>query len=552
MKVDTLSDATSVSALIVDVGLHQTTTEAGQTQALFEKLKVDRSNVDSAYMGARKAKLLADICEAQAFFLLGGFNDSFLVERARQAGLPTEGNPAWVFSCLVGGFDASMSKDQQKKRRKLASEHGAFIGALADAFGIETLISTDANEILNRVEQAGGKTAFARKKATAEIEADECTDNSAATTAAIVERANLAPTLATFDAGSLPAALPGSVVEALLVVGDDGAVSVKLVLDQDLEATKARLLPPDFTHVDPIVRGIGEMLSLGRVVPQGVSQIPRDRGADASMEGVPTLPALRQYLWINGKFHVSQARVDMPTVAFEAVPKDLRYFPSVPSFIDSNSRRRVEEGLAPLCRQGLFKVGQLVVGAHRKHPALEFEVVQRGAAKPLALSFPPIADSFGSSETTDMWAFRVDDAAFKPTSHQAVDVAELEGLGRRFVNPNLAKAMGKEARVEVSGAGVSIKVGTSEPIRLHVATADAGGDASIMVSAGDLIAVLAALLGFQLKSLAFAVDPSGLLAIVCSTDVADYRVFLPKVTKQDKVLIRSHGDRLRRVTRESI
>jgi hypothetical protein len=29
-------------------------------------------------------------------------------------------------------------------------------------------------------------------------------------------------------------------------------------------------------------------------------------------------------------------------------------------------------------------------------------------------------------------------------------------------------------------------------------------------------------------------------------------VFLPKATKQDKVLIRTHGDRLRRVTRDNI
>jgi hypothetical protein len=111
--------------------------------------------------------------------------------------------------------------------------------------------------------------------------------------------------------------------------------------------------------------------------------------------------------------------------------------------------------------------------------------------------------------------------------------------------------VGKEARVEVSAEAVSLKVGTSEPLVLK-AVAVATENTAINVAASDLIAVLATLLGFKLKSLAFAVDPGGLLAIVCSTDVADYRVFLPKATKQDKVLIRTHGDRLRRVTRDNI
>ena len=524
----------------------------GQTEALFEKLKADRSNVAAAYLGARKAQLLADILEGQAFYQLGGFNDPFLAGRAKWAGLPTEGNPAWVFSCLVSGFDPALSNEEKRKRRKLASEHGAFIGALGERFGVDTLISMDAEEILNGVERAGGKTAFTRSQVAANaVDSEERPDTSAAALAAIVERANQAPTLATFDAGSLPSALPGSVIEALLVVGDDGAVQVKHVLDQNPEATKARLLPVDVTQFDPVVRAVSDMLNLARVIPEGTSNIARDLGADPSAEGVALLPALRQFLWIDRKFHVSQARVDMPTVVFEAAPREAQYFPGEPSFIESKSRRRADEALAPQARQGLFKVGQLVVSSERKHPALEFQPVKGGGAKAVALSLPPIAQGFGSSAVADMWAFRLNEAAFKPTPNCVLDEAELARLGQKLVNPNLAKVVGKEARVEVSAEAVSLKVGTSEPLVLK-AVAVATENTAINVAASDLIAVLATLLGFKLKSLAFAVDPGGLLAIVCSTDVADYRVFLPKATKQDKVLIRTHGDRLRRVTRDNI
>lgn len=552
MGIINFPDSVSASSPAAGEGLHHSASTADPTEVLFEKLRTERSSVESAYLGARKAKLLADIREAQAFHQLGGFNDAFLARRAKWAGLPIDGNPPWVFSCLVGGFDPGMSEEEQRKRRKLASEHGAFITALIETFREGVLGAISAEEVLEYVEEAGGKTAFTRSTTTAKAAAsDERPDASAAAMVAIVERANQAPTLATFDAGSLPTALPGSVIEALLVVGDDGAVQVKHVLQQNPEATKARLLPVDVTHFDRVVRAVSDMLNLARAVPEGASNIARDVGADPSAEGAALLPALRQFLWVDGKFHVSQARVDTPTVVFEAVPHDLQFFPGVPSFIESKSRRRAEEVLAPLNRQGLFKVGKLVIGGERKHPALEFEPVKGTGAKSVALSLPAIAGNFGSSEVADMWAFRLNEAAFKPTSNYVLGEAEVVRLGPKLVNPNLAKVAGKDARVEVSAEAVSLKVGTSEPLSLKVV----GGpteNAAINVAASDLIAVLATLLSFRLKSLAFAVDPGGLLAIVCSTDVADYRVFLPKVTKQDKVLIRTHGDRLRRVTRDNI
>ena len=229
LTIVSLSDHASTSTLVVAAERDSASPlGVNESQRLFEQLQAERSDAEEGYRGARKKKVFADIRAVQAFYRMGGFSNAFLADLAASAGLNANERPETTYFTLLGGYSATTTPAARRALQKAASEDASFAKALVAKHGVDELLTTDAETLLDEVDGAGGKTAYTRKykpqdaSRAAPEAADKSSDANAAAFSAIAERALQAPTLAKLDGASVPVALPGRIFDAVCLVGDDG------------------------------------------------------------------------------------------------------------------------------------------------------------------------------------------------------------------------------------------------------------------------------------------------------------------------------------------
>lgn len=330
----------------------------------------------------------------------------------------------------------------------------------------------------------------------------------------------------------------------LVGIVDGDNIVIHVAPSQDLDLLSASIPTSDGTNAITEVKQLGELLTLGQLVPDELSEIPIDPAAAHADPSKEKVPALRQILLENGTFTVTQARTNSPNLIIMATPlKDELHKPARPSFMNSGTRRNADAELAPLSKRERFsahKAGKTPAGVF----TMEFEARKGAQAKTVAISWPPMT-AFGQGRR-EMWAHQLSDT-YKPTGSFVVEAAALDALSSEFTRPNLSKASGRIATVRISKEGLTLQVSTS-PAFLMAGVAT--NSATMQVSAQTLVDALSAILALKPVGLTVSVDPQGLLEIAFSSNVNAYRVFIPSADRKGDVIITNSGGRLRRITRD--
>lgn len=330
----------------------------------------------------------------------------------------------------------------------------------------------------------------------------------------------------------------------LVGIVDGDNIVIHVAPSQDLDLLSASIPTSDGTNAIAEVKQLAELLTLGQLVPDELSEIPIDPAAAHADPSKEKVPALRQIILENGTFTVTQARTNSPNLIIMATPlKDELHKPARPSFMNSGTRANADAELAPLGKRERFsehKAGKTPAGIF----TMEFEARKGAQGKTVAISWPPMT-AFGQGRR-EMWAHQLSDA-YKPTGSFVVEAAALEALLSEFTRPNLSKASGRIATVRISEEGLSMQVSTSPAILMAGVPTNS---ATMQVSAQTLVDALSAILALKPVGLTVSVDPQGLLEIAFSSDVNAYRVFIPCADRKGDVIITNSGGRLRRITRD--
>ncbi|MDR7230981.1 hypothetical protein J2X45_002076 [Caulobacter sp. BE264] len=351
-------------------------------------------------------------------------------------------------------------------------------------------------------------------------------------------------TVMAIPVSDLPGSVPmtGRVIQLVgIVEGDD--IVIRVAPSQDLAALHASIPTSNGSGAPLEVRQVAEMLCLGQLVPEGLSEIPVDPTASKTDNSKGKVPAKRQFILVDGVWTITQARQESPNLVIEVVPNGGSVItPGYPAFMNSGMRANADLYFAPAHLRERFKRPSAITTPDNVF-ALEFGVRDGVKAKTVAISLPPMT-AFGQGRR-EMAAHLLNKDLFKPSG--TCVVSQLEELSTKFVRPHLSKAIGKVATVKVEMGG-SIKVGSAPAYDLGGAT---DGTGTIQVSAENLIKALTAILALKPNDLIFALDPMGLLEIKFGTDVNSYRVFLPSADRKGDIIVTNHGGRLLRITRDN-